>query len=540
MKKNVVILAMLLPLISQAQSNSCPDDHHPHMIDLGLDDGTLWACCNVGASVPEEDGFYFAWGETTPKSYYYWDSYKWCEGTGQSLTKYNNDENLGTVDDRLELELEDDAAFVNWGAKWHMPSIKQVDNLFAGTMREQTVVNGVKGFLFTGKNGNTLFLPNVACMMYEAASEDSRSYWTRTLGIDETDAQYGVKFTCTDNGGHMTCYYDRWRGYPVRPVVLVPAEEDVLLDAAYFPDENFRKALAAKFDISPDGIDGISAEALAATSILSISNKAISSLAGIELFPNLERLYCSSNQLTSVDLSKNPNLSHLDISENRLASLDASGNKLLTRMNCSDNSLTSLEVSACKDFSLLDCSYNNLAELNVLGNRDLDWLYCSNNQLSELDVSGCWHLRSLDCNNNNLTSIQGLPRSYRFLVTVSCYHNQIKGSSMDKLISELWTGGLDGYKEIYVVDTTDEHEGNVCTASNVATAQDRGWVVFDYHGGDILEYKGYDPTGISEIFPDNAASDVYDMKGRVVRSKATTLSGLPHGVYIVNGKKVVR
>ena len=53
----------------------CPDDNHPHMIDLGLSSGTKWACCNVGASKPEDYGGYYAWGEILVKSDYYWDNY---------------------------------------------------------------------------------------------------------------------------------------------------------------------------------------------------------------------------------------------------------------------------------------------------------------------------------------------------------------------------------------------------------------------------------------------------------------------------------
>lgn len=49
---------------------SCPDSHHPHLIDLGLPSGTKWACCNVGAQKPEDYGGYYAWGETAEKNSY--------------------------------------------------------------------------------------------------------------------------------------------------------------------------------------------------------------------------------------------------------------------------------------------------------------------------------------------------------------------------------------------------------------------------------------------------------------------------------------
>ena len=124
MKKAFLIVVMMpLSVMAQAQGlNLCPDDNHPHMIDLGLSDGSLWACCNVGAETPEESGDYFAWGETSPKENYSWESYKWCDGSMYNLKKYNYDIGFGIVDNKLELDLEDDAAYVNWGSKWIMPN----------------------------------------------------------------------------------------------------------------------------------------------------------------------------------------------------------------------------------------------------------------------------------------------------------------------------------------------------------------------------------------------------------------------------------
>ena len=60
-------------------------------IDLGLPSGTLWAACNVGAETPEGLGSYFAWGETTTKADYDWSTYKYCNGSENTLTKYCND-----------------------------------------------------------------------------------------------------------------------------------------------------------------------------------------------------------------------------------------------------------------------------------------------------------------------------------------------------------------------------------------------------------------------------------------------------------------
>ena len=94
-----------------------PDPAH-ESVDLGLPSGTLWATCNVGATAPEEYGDYFAWAETVPnKDFYQWSTtpYVVIEDGQVHFTKYNTKESLGPVDNKTELDPEDDAAYVNWG-----------------------------------------------------------------------------------------------------------------------------------------------------------------------------------------------------------------------------------------------------------------------------------------------------------------------------------------------------------------------------------------------------------------------------------------
>ena len=70
-----------------------PDEHE--WVDLGLSSGMLWATCNVGANAPEDYGNYFAWGETEPKEDYTWETYKWCNGTYNTQTKYCTNSSYG-------------------------------------------------------------------------------------------------------------------------------------------------------------------------------------------------------------------------------------------------------------------------------------------------------------------------------------------------------------------------------------------------------------------------------------------------------------
>lgn len=136
------------------------DDHE--CVDLALPSGTLWATCNVGANSPEEYGDYFAWGETTSKDIYGWSTYKWCEGSINTMTKYCTIDKSGTVDGKKELDPEDDAATANWGRNWCMPSYDQIVELYDPlyTTTEWTTLNDVYGRKITSRaNGKSIFLP---------------------------------------------------------------------------------------------------------------------------------------------------------------------------------------------------------------------------------------------------------------------------------------------------------------------------------------------------------------------------------------------
>lgn len=526
------LLMLFLALLPNMATAQCPDNNHPHMIDLGLDDGTLWACCNLGAFSPEESGDYFAWGETIPKNFYSWDTYQWSEGSAYSITKYNYNTSYGTIDDRFELDLEDDAAYINWGSNWHVPSIDQIRFLVSGTTHERATVDGVNGFILKGKNGNTIFLPDAGSMQYDEFHED-RSYWTRTLDYAESfsEPSNAIKVNFTDDGGLMRCHYPRRNGYPIRPVALVPSTTNVILNASNFPDGNFRKLLAEKYNVHNNGNSEISAERIAATSILKVSEKSITNFKGIEFFTALTKLYCDNNLLTSIDISNNTMLLDLDISNNMVTSFNTSNNTYLESLDCSNNHLISLDVSKSTWLSSLDCSNNQMSMLDISKNRDLDYLDCSNNLLTSLNTASCWHLRTLSCFRNRLSSLKGLNNSYRFLYTVLCYSNQIKGSAMDELVNSLWAAG--GNNIFVVIDSKDGYEGNICTNNNVSIANSKGWVVYDYNGGDMHEYV--DPAGISPINNECLIiNNYYTLDGRMLQGKPNQ-----KGIYIHNGRKSV-
>ena len=196
--------------------------HNGHeYVDLGLPSGTLWATCNVGATEPEEYGDYFAWGETEPKSTYDWGTYKYCNGSLTSLTKYCTDSYYGTVDNKTTLELSDDAARANWGGSWRMPTDAELTELREQCTWTWTTQNGVYGYKVTSKKSGytskSIFLP-AAGDRYDRSHGDAGIigyYWSSSLNTGSPRSARSVDFY----SGYVGRYsYERCYGFSVRPV----------------------------------------------------------------------------------------------------------------------------------------------------------------------------------------------------------------------------------------------------------------------------------------------------------------------------------
>ena len=168
-------------------------------VDLGLPSGLLWATCNVGADTPEDYGDYFAWGETAPKSIYYWNTYQYCMGSENTLNKYcSNADNgyNGYTDNLTTLQPMDDAATANWGTDWRMPTREEWLELYNNTTHIWTTQNGVYGRLFTATNGNSLFLPAAGSRWLGALDEAGSGgfYWSSSLYTDDPESAWYFYF----------------------------------------------------------------------------------------------------------------------------------------------------------------------------------------------------------------------------------------------------------------------------------------------------------------------------------------------------------
>ncbi len=119
--------------------------------------------------------------------------------------------------------------------------------------------------------------------------------------------------------------------------------DGVVIDSTNFSDEIFRAYIRDKFDANEDGF--LDQGELDAVTNIQVSNREISSLAGVEFFTNLVYLGCWNNCLTELNVSKNLALEELDCDGNDLRALDLSNNKALISLSCSNTLLTSLDLS---------------------------------------------------------------------------------------------------------------------------------------------------------------------------------------------------
>ena len=191
----------------------------PDAVDLGL--SVKWASFNLGATKPEEYGDHYAWGETGPKEDYAWSTYKWCNGSTTTLTKYCTNSEYGYngfTDGKAVLDPEDDAAHVNLGGKWRMPTDDEWTELRENCTWSWTTQNGVNGYLVTGPNGNSIFLPPAGDRFYTYLLNAGSLgyYWSSSLYTGYPDFARAVGFSSgiVDRDGRSLRFY----GESVRPV----------------------------------------------------------------------------------------------------------------------------------------------------------------------------------------------------------------------------------------------------------------------------------------------------------------------------------
>ena len=230
--------------------------------------------------------------------------------------------------------------------------------------------------------------------------------------------------------------------------IAAGAHADVVINEQNFPDDIFRDWLLW---IDNDKDEKFSDEEIANITGMRIDGMGIETLQGIEYFTALKELFCSENQLKTLDLSNNTaleglfcynnQLTTLDVSNctalvslycnnNQLESLDVSNNTALAWLDCGNNQLTSLVVSNNTALQSLSCSNNQLTSLVVSNNTALTFLNFSGNQLTSLDVSNNTALTYLNCSGNQLTTLNVSTNTA--LTTLECGMNQLTSLDLSK------------------------------------------------------------------------------------------------------------
>ena len=183
-------------------------------VDLGL--SVKWSTCNIGASVPEEYGCYYAWGEVLTKEEYNKLTYKWFSSNGTAIIKYCWSPYSPYRDNKQELDPEDDVAQVLTDGKWRMPTRQDIRDLLNKCTWEYSTREGVTGCLVTSKiNGNSIFIP-------------ASGVYNGTILYYGTNACVFSSYTFGDDCATCLYFYEserleisdsyRYLGHPVRPV----------------------------------------------------------------------------------------------------------------------------------------------------------------------------------------------------------------------------------------------------------------------------------------------------------------------------------
>lgn len=216
-------------LIRELESPSYGRHNGYEYVDLGL--SVKWATCNVGAALPQNYGNFFAWGETTDKDIYLWDSYRFMtngyhywEGINKYQVAdyqkdgvwYDGDTFVG--DNQRTLTSTDDAATATWGEGWRMPTQAELNELVT-KCHWRWISDGYRKGYLVERNGRAIFIPAAGCA-YEYAYYGTGSYgyyWSRELTASYTQYAYSLYINSRE---HSIGFDDRSYGLTIRPVCV--------------------------------------------------------------------------------------------------------------------------------------------------------------------------------------------------------------------------------------------------------------------------------------------------------------------------------
>lgn len=191
-------------------SNDDSEDDNLDYVDLGL--SVKWAKCNVGATDPEDAGYFFAWSETMTKSEYWRENYDFCNNyANKYVFKYTNP--LSDISGTKY-----DAALTFMKADWRMPTRDEALELIYNCNWEREEVNGINGAKVTGPNGKSIFIPNTGYKKQNKAASGMTHLWTSEAPSKSSEDAYTISTSASQNTNpDLGLVWKAW-GLPVRAV----------------------------------------------------------------------------------------------------------------------------------------------------------------------------------------------------------------------------------------------------------------------------------------------------------------------------------
>ena len=165
--------------------------------------GPYWAKYNLGATTPQGTGYYFRWGDTVG---YKRVGSSWNSADG-SVTGFSFSSAVSSFQD---------AATVQLGAPWRMPTSAEIADLWNNTSWTRTTYNSVLGLKFTGKgdySSKSIFIPfagyasgtslttwdnNYTTYAPYYAISDGATRTTRVMWTSSTSSSNSYYFYATD------------------------------------------------------------------------------------------------------------------------------------------------------------------------------------------------------------------------------------------------------------------------------------------------------------------------------------------------------
>lgn len=221
--------------------------------------------------------------------------------------------------------------------------------------------------------------------------------------------------------------------------IVNAAESGIKIDKSHFPNTYFRYYVGMEWDENSDGYlsenerNAVTAIDVGEYSVYRMEYEfpMVTTMKGIEYFPNLIELDCSNAKLEKLDVSKNKKLQVLKCYGNAISKLNLKNNKHLVTLSCSDNYLSELDLSHNKKLKILNCGENKGIRIKGRKNiKSLESLTISDADLTTLNVGIFRNLIRLQCDNNDLTKLN-LKRNKK-LKELYCYSNNIKRLNLSK------------------------------------------------------------------------------------------------------------